>query len=129
MRITQELLDELIAHAREEAPNECCGLLGAVDGRATSVYRAENEFASPTRFRIRNEYGLLREIEDAGEELGAIYHSHTMSEAFPSQTDVNLAELWPDPLWVICSLAGDEPVVRAYSIRDRAVEEVELVVG
>lgn len=129
MKIAQELIDDLIAHAREEAPNECCGLLGAKDGRATTVYRAENEFASPTRFRIRNEYALLRRIEDAGEELGAIYHSHTASEAYPSQTDVNLAELWPDPLWVICSLAGADPDVRAFSIRDGGIEEVELVVG
>ena len=72
----------------------------------------------------------MNAIEDDGEELVGIYHSHTKSEAYPSQTDINLAENWPDPLYLICSLENsDEPVVRAFAIRDGAVEEVELDVG
>ena len=65
-----------------------------------------------------------------GEEIAAIYHSHTKSEAYPSQTDVNLAANWPDPVYLICSLADPErPKTRAFAIRDGAVEEVELVVA
>ena len=127
MRVPQELLDEIVAHSRDDAPNECCGLIGGRAGRASSVHRAENLYPSPLRFEIANPVPLLRAIEEAGEELVGIYHSHTRSAAYPSQTDVNMARGWPDPLWVICSLADpDEPVVRAYSIRDDAVEEVEL---
>ena len=129
MRIPRDLHDEIVAHAREDVPNECCGLLGGRDGEVTSVRRAENLFSSPLRFEVANPVKLLNSIEDAGEELAGIYHSHTKSEAYPSQTDVNLARGWPDPLWFICSLADpDQPVLRAFAIRDGNVEEVELEV-
>lgn len=130
MRISREALAEVIAHAREEAPNECCGLVGGSDGRAATVYRARNEFESPLRYNVHPQ-DLLRitnRIEERGEELAAIYHSHTASEAYPSQTDVNLAANWPDPVYLICSLAGEEPRVRAFTIRDGEIDEVELVV-
>jgi [CysO sulfur-carrier protein]-S-L-cysteine hydrolase len=128
VRIAQDFLDEIVAHAREEAPNECCGLIAGADGRATRVHRARNEFSSPMRFNVHPQ-DLIRittEIEDSGEELAGIYHSHPRSEAYPSQTDINLAANWPDPLWLICSLASSEPVVRAFSISEGQVEEVEL---
>jgi proteasome lid subunit RPN8/RPN11 len=124
--------DEIVAHAREEAPNECCGMIGSRDGEATSLYRARNAEASPLRYNVHPQ-DLIRitdEIEERGEELGAIYHSHTKSEAYPSQTDVNLAENWPDPLYLICSIANDDsPVVRAFAIRDKQIEEVALDVA
>ena len=127
MHIARELLDEIVAHARDDAPNECCGLVGGRDGRATSVHRAKNLYPSPLRFEVANPVPLLRAIEEAGEELVAIYHSHTRSEAYPSQTDVNMARGWPDPLWVICSLQDPgNPVVRAFTIRDDVVTPVEL---
>jgi [CysO sulfur-carrier protein]-S-L-cysteine hydrolase len=104
--------------------------MGGRDGEITSVHRAENLFASPLRFEVANPVKLLNAIEDAGEELAGIYHSHTKSEAYPSQTDVNLARGWPDPLWFICSLAdSDGPVLRAFAIREGNVEEVELEVS
>lgn len=129
MRIAESLVEEIVAHARHDVPNECCGLIGGRDGEATSVHRAENLFASPLRFEVANPVALLRAIEDAGEDLAGIYHSHTKSEAYPSQTDVNLAQGWPDPLWFILSLADpDAPVLRAFAIRDGRVDEVELEV-
>jgi [CysO sulfur-carrier protein]-S-L-cysteine hydrolase len=126
-----ELLEEIVAHAREEAPNECCGLVGGTDGRATRVYRARNEFESPLRYNVHPQ-DLIRittEISESGEELAAIYHSHPRSEAYPSQTDVNLAANWPDPLYLICSLTEEDPVVRAFRIRGGEIEEVELDAG
>ena len=129
MRIAAELIDEIVAHAQAEAPNECCGLVGGRNGAATTVYRARNEFASPTRYNVHPQdlIRIVNEIEAGGEELVAIYHSHTRSEAYPSQTDVNLAANWPDPIYLICSLAGDGPQVRGFGIRDEAIEEVDLV--
>jgi proteasome lid subunit RPN8/RPN11 len=128
--IPKSLLDELVAHAREDAPNECCGMIGGVDGRAASVHRAVNERASPLSYSIEPNdlFRILREIEGAGQELAAIYHSHTKSAAYPSPTDVNLAGGWPDPVYVIVSIAGDEPEVRGFHIRDGEVAEVQLVV-
>jgi [CysO sulfur-carrier protein]-S-L-cysteine hydrolase len=132
MRIARPLLEEIVAHAREEAPNECCGMLGGADETATRVYRARNAEASPLRYTIHpsDQIRIMTEIEERGEELAAIYHSHTKTAARPSQTDINLAENWPDPLYLICSLADPEgPDLRGFSIRAGLVEEVALDVG
>jgi [CysO sulfur-carrier protein]-S-L-cysteine hydrolase len=128
VEIAQDLLDEIVAHARGDAPNECCGLVGGADGCATRVYRARNEFESPLRYNVHPQdlIRITNEIEERGEELAAIYHSHPRSEAYPSQTDVNLAANWPDPLYLICSLAAEEPVVRGFRIRDAEIEEVAI---
>jgi proteasome lid subunit RPN8/RPN11 len=130
MKISRGLYEEMIAHAREEAPNECCGMVGSTNGRAVAVYRAANAEASPLRFRIDPEEQLTlhNRIEDAGQVLGAIYHSHTRTEPRPSQTDINFAKLWPDVLWIIVGLVGDEPDVRTWRIEDGRVSDAELVV-
>jgi len=127
--IARQLLDEIVAHALEEAPNECCGMVAGSDGTATRVYRARNAEASPLRYLIhpQDQYRITMEISQRGEEIAAIYHSHTASPAEPSQTDINLAENWPDPLYLICSVADPAaPSVRGFLIRDRGIEEVEL---
>ena len=132
MRIARPLLDEIVAHAREDVPNECCGMVAAHNGQATRVYRARNAEESPFRYVIhpQDQFRITMEIEDRGEEIAAIYHSHTKSPAEPSQTDINLAENWPDPVYLICSLAhADAPEIRAWSIGDGSVEEVELDVA
>ncbi len=129
MQIARELMDELIAHARAELPNESCGML-AVDGdRFTQFFAARNEFASPMRFRIdsADQIRIWTAIDELGQEA-AIFHSHPNSEASPSQTDINLARDWPGAIWVICSLAAEEAVVRGFRIDNGAVEEIELVV-
>lgn len=131
VKISRALVDEIIAHALEEAPNECCGMIAGRDGRATEVFRARNEMASPLAYNVHPQdlFRITRTIEERGEELAAIYHSHTKSPPEPSQTDINLAANWPDPLYVICSIADrDAPQVRAWAIRDGAVTEVDLEV-
>ena len=130
MRITRELYEEMVAHAREEAPNECCGMVGSSDGQGVAVYRAVNAEASPLRFRIdpEEQLELHNRIDDAGLELGAIYHSHTRTEPRPSQTDINFAKLWPGVLWIIVGLVDDRPDVRTWRIDDGRVSDAELVV-
>lgn len=129
MRLSRELIDEIVAHAREDAPNECCGMIAAEDGRAVEIYRATNAAASPLRYEIepRDQFRIEMAIDEAGLELGAIYHSHTRSAPYPSQTDVNLA-FHPHALYVIVGVAGPEPEVRAYRILDSAVHGVELTI-
>ena len=129
MRIARRLYDEMIVHAREEAPNECCGMIASRDGEAVKVYRATNAAASPLRYEIdgAEQYRIQMEIEDSGLHLGAIYHSHTRTEPYPSQTDINLA-FYPDALYVIVGLAGEEPEVRAFTIEDGQVRTAELEV-
>ena len=102
-------------------------MIAARDGEAVAVHRARNVAASPLRYEMdgMEQYRIQSEIEDAGLELGAIYHSHTRSAPLPSQTDINLA-FYPEALYVIVGLAGDAPDVRAYSIVDGQVSEREL---
>src|ERR1700751_2682032 len=131
MRIARAQYDEMVAHAREEAPNECCGMIASRDGEAVKLYRAVNTAASPLRYEIdgAEQYRIQMEIDDADLDLGAIYHSHTRSQPYPSQTDINLA-FYPDALYVIIGLAGGgAPQVRAYTIRSGQVAEAELTVG
>jgi proteasome lid subunit RPN8/RPN11 len=131
MQIAQGLIDEMVAHAREELPNECCGMVGGSDGAATGVIRVENSAASPLRFEMdpQGQYDALKQIEDGGGELLAIYHSHTKSAAYPSQTDVNQAVNWPDAIYVIVSLQDpDAPEVRAYWLKDLSIADAELVI-
>ena len=153
MRIAPDLLAELIAHAEEEAPNECCGVVaidpstlgetggasvavGGSDGsasvRATKVHRAENIAASPLKFEVDGKelLGLINAIEGDGSELGAIYHSHTRTAPKPSQTDINFAANWPGVEWIIVGLSDDAaPQVRSYLIEGGQVREVALEVG
>lgn len=128
MKFTQSQIDELIQHARDDLPNECCGVVGSRDRVAESVYRAINGAASPLRYELesRDLLRIFNAIDDADQDVGAIYHSHTRSAAYPSQTDINLA-LYPDTLYIIVSLAdADVPDVKAFSIVDRKVTEVPL---
>ncbi len=129
MRITRELLHEMVAHAREDAPNECCGMVATRDGEAVKVYRAINAAASPLRYEIEGaeQYRIQMEIDDQHLELGAIYHSHTRSEPVPSQTDINLA-FYPETLYVIVGVANGDADVRAFRIRDGQVTEADLEV-
>lgn len=130
MLIDSRMLDEIVAHARDEAPKECCGLIAVRDGRAVGVHRAENVHASPLRFEIEPTelLSLVTAIEDAGADLGAIYHSHTRSAPYPSQTDVQFARNWPGVEWLIVGLSsnGASPEVRSYRIDEGVITEIEV---
>jgi proteasome lid subunit RPN8/RPN11 len=129
MRISQSLIDEMVAHAREDLPNECCGMIGGRGGEATEVVRVANAAASPLRYEMdpQGQYNALKSIEADGGELLAIYHSHTKSAAYPSQTDVNQAVAWPEQVYVIVSLADpDAPDVKAYWLKDLKIADADL---
>jgi [CysO sulfur-carrier protein]-S-L-cysteine hydrolase len=146
MVIAAALLEDIVAHAREEYDAECCGLVayapGEGDGppRAMRVHRATNihagrkdasgKDAGRKRFEIDGKEVLTteREFEEEGWFLGAIYHSHTHTAPYPSQTDINFAANWPGLEWVIVGLADDQPEVRCYLIEGPEVREVALEV-
>jgi proteasome lid subunit RPN8/RPN11 len=130
VRLPRDLYDEIVAHAREDAPAECCGMIASLDGEAVAVHRAKNVHPRPPLgYEIEglDQYRIQTAIDDAGHELGAIYHSHTRSAPLPSQTDINLA-FYPDALYVIVGVAEEEPDVRAWRIADGAYEAAELTV-
>jgi proteasome lid subunit RPN8/RPN11 len=121
VRLSRDHWDEIVAHAREEAPNECCGVITLRDGTVHELRRAENERASPYGYSL-DAASLLAAFNASEDGYGvAIYHSHPRSSAEPSQTDINLAE-YPEYLYVIVSLEG-EPEVRAWRIENGAVAE------
>ena len=129
VRLGRHLTDQIVRQALDERPDECCGLVGGKEDRATTVYPANNAEASPFRYSIApaEQLDLLNRIETAGEELVAIYHSHTRTEAFPSETDVNLATGWPGAVWLIVSLKDPErPEVRGFRIEGDEIESVDL---
>jgi proteasome lid subunit RPN8/RPN11 len=132
VRIARPLLDEIVAHAVRDAPNECCGLVVGRDGTATAGHALENLAASPFRFDIDGRELIRFAFADEDEdELVAIYHSHTRSEPFPSQTDVNFAAGWPGVEWLIVGVPkrGDAaPEVRSYLIEDGSIREIPVEV-
>jgi proteasome lid subunit RPN8/RPN11 len=132
MTIPKSIYDQMVDHAREEAPNECCGLIGGSDGQAVTLYRAANSEGSPLRYNLdpQDQFRIMREMEERGQELTAIYHSHTNSPAYPSQTDINLAA-YPDALYLIVSLAEGEQPLRGFWIDREAgkVDEAELIIA
>lgn len=129
MRIPRELYQQIVHQAQAEAPNECCGMIATRDGEVVEIHPAVNRAASPLRYEIdgAEQYRIQMAIDDAGLDLGAIYHSHTRSDPVPSQTDINLA-FYPDALYIIIGVAGPDPEVRAYTIRDGRVADAELTV-
>jgi len=112
------IYDEIIAHAREGAPEEVCGILSGKGNVATALYRARNIAPSRMIDYTVDDQTLLRqfEFEKRGETMVAIYHSHPESPAFPSATDARQA-FYPDAVYIICSLMQpDRPVLRAYHL-------------
>ena len=126
MEFAPEHIEEIIAHAREDAPDEVCGLLAGRDGRSERVYRMENAAHSPLRFEVEplEVMRTLEAIDEAGLEVTALYHSHTRTAAYPSQTDVTFAEAWPGTPWIIVGLADGEAEVRTFRIDGADVAEL-----
>jgi proteasome lid subunit RPN8/RPN11 len=135
MDMAPELLEQIVAHARTEAPNECCGVVAVVPGsddqpaQAMRVRAARNIHASPKRFEIdgKDVIAAINEFDEAGWDIGAIYHSHTHTAPYPSQTDINFAASWPGVEWIIVGLADPEkPEIRSYLIEEGSVRELEI---
>ncbi len=135
LRIPRALADEIVAHAREDLPNEACGLVHAKDGEPVAVHRVTNVAASPYRFEMHGieQMRLEQERDERGETLFAIYHSHVASPAYPSQTDVRMAffppgetdrePAYPGTIYLLVSLAEEPPPLRAYYIHSGGVIE------
>jgi [CysO sulfur-carrier protein]-S-L-cysteine hydrolase len=131
LRIARSLLDQIVAQARAEAPNECCGIVGARDGGAVRLFQARNARASPLAYEIdaRDLVKIYDELDQQGLEVGIIYHSHTRSDPVPSQTDINLASPFlPDAVYLIVGVKDPEEQLRAWHIRGGEVTAAQLEV-
>jgi proteasome lid subunit RPN8/RPN11 len=122
----------IVEQGLREFPNECCGVIaGNGDGRAVKVFPMRNADASPVTYRLdgKEQLRVFDEIDEQGWTLWGIYHSHTHSEAYPSETDRKLA-FYPDARYLLLSLADRErPVLRSYFIADDAITEEELTIA
>lgn len=130
MHLPDSYLREIIKHAWEGSPNEVCGLIAGKNGRPVKLYRTTNNDPNPrVRFNVAplDLLNALREMEDNGWDLLSIYHSHPMSEAYPSATDIGLCH-YSDAVYIIVSLARQMPEVRAFTIKRKKVTELDLVI-
>jgi proteasome lid subunit RPN8/RPN11 len=130
LELPQEMLDRVLAHARRDHPDECCGVISARDGAASRLFEMENAERSPTGFTFDSAEWLrvYRDIDDADEVPWVVYHSHTMTEAYPSRTDIRWSETAGFPYWLLVSTRSDVDEVHAYTIEAGDVAEVELQV-
>jgi len=122
------LYKEIVEQGLREFPNECCGVIAAADGAPVKVFPMTNADASPVTYRLdgKEQLRVFDELDEQGWDLWAIYHSHTHSEAYPSETDIRLA-FYPEARYVLLSLADrEEPVARSFWITDGEVTEEEL---
>src|SRR5215213_1071400 len=118
--------EEIVTHAIAESPRECCGVILGRDGELIELRRLTNTFPGNDFYEpdAGELYRLLVETDQSGTEIAAIYHSHPVSRAYPSQRDVEYAG-WPESVYLICSLERpSSPVIRAYRIVDGEITEL-----
>ena len=139
IELPSAMVDEIVEHARAEAPNEACGVIAGREGRPVQLFRMRNAERSPVvyRFDEREQLEVFQEIEEKGWDLLAFYHSHTHTEAYPSPTDRARAQ-WRDPVtgedvpaypgtgYLILSLRDSEAVLRAFRFEGGEVREEEV---
>ncbi len=130
LRLSETVYLEIIAHALGHDPDECCGLIAGRANRGDKAYRLRNaESESPrTRYVIdsREQFQAMKDAEANGREIIACFHSHTHTEAYPSPTDVARAG-YPEWWYLIVTLKGEEPMLRAYRILDGNITEEPIV--
>jgi proteasome lid subunit RPN8/RPN11 len=132
LAIPRGLLDQVIAHARADHPDEACGVIAGPAGsdRPERFIAMANAERSPTfyRFDSMEQLAVWREMDDRDEEPVVIYHSHTATEAYPSRTDISYASEPGAHYLLVSTREPDETQVRSYRIIDGNVSEEEVAV-
>jgi len=131
IRIPKSIYQQIVDHAKKESPLECCGILGGRGDTVEKAFELQNADKSPIRYSMppQEQLKVFEEIEKGAMEMIAIYHSHTHTLPFPSETDVKLA-FYPEVSSIIISLKEEEnPIVKAFRIGKEAIylEDIEVV--
>jgi len=134
LRLNADQYRTAVAHCYDGVPEEACGVLagpvndvGEPSGEVTAVYPCVNADASARTYTVdsRDLLRAMRDAESRAEELVGVWHSHTHTDAYPSETDVRQA-LEPNWMYVIVSLKHTDPVLRAFRIRDGGTHEIDV---
>jgi proteasome lid subunit RPN8/RPN11 len=128
IRIPQHLIDSIVAQAQAALPNEACGLLIGKENEAMKQYSLTNIDYSPEHFSFdpKEQFAVLREARSQDLQIIANYHSHPESPARPSEEDIRLA-FDPNIIYIILSLQQkDHPVMKAFSIKNKNVDPIEI---
>ena len=126
--LKKEFLDLMVKQSKKEFPNEACGILAGRSGRVEKVYEMTNADKSPSTFFMdaKEQLKAIKDMRNSGLEMVAIYHSHVVSQAYPSSHDVELA-FYPDVSYVILSLKEkDNPSVRSFKIKEGKIEKEDV---
>jgi proteasome lid subunit RPN8/RPN11 len=130
MELDRVFFDEMVGHGLSGFPNEACGLLAGKEGRPVRFFPMRNRDASPVTYRLdpKEQLAVFDEMDEQGWELVGIFHTHTHSEAYPSETDRSQA-FYPEASYLVMSLSDREnPVLRSFRIEDDEIVEEDLVI-
>lgn len=130
IELPNSFFEEIVEQGLREFPNESCGVIAAKEGIPVKAFAMKNADASPVSYRLdpKQQLHVFNEMDDEGWDLFGIYHSHTHSEAYPSETDRRQA-FYPESLYMVLSLSDrDNPVLRAFRIEEGEIEEEELAI-
>jgi len=127
LTIPKHIFDDMIAYCREGCPNEACGILAGRGNEVSRLYRMRNVEDSPVSYLMdsKEQFEVMKALRDNGLSIVALFHSHTSSAAYPSAKDVQLA-FYEDSAYVIVSLSGREPAVKAFFIANGVPEEIAI---
>ena len=131
LTIPKHFIDDIIIHAKAEAPLECCGILAGKDETVTHIYKMKNTENDPDKYFMepKEQFAVIKDMRLKDIDMLAIYHSHPHSPARPSGVDINLA-YYPDAVYIIVSLVdAAKPVIKGFFIRDGKVEEAEIKIN
>jgi proteasome lid subunit RPN8/RPN11 len=128
LELDRGFFDEMVEHGLAGFPDEACGLLAGKEGRPIKFFAMTNQDASPVSYRLdpREQLEVFTELDDEGWDLLGIFHTHTHSEAYPSDTDRKQA-FYPEATYLVMSLSDrSNPVLRGFTMQDGLVEEQEV---
>jgi len=130
IKIPKSIYLQIIEHAKRESPLECCGILGGKDHTVEKAFELQNTERSPVRYTMspQEQLKVFEEMEKESMEMVAVYHSHTHTIPFPSETDVKLA-FYPEVSSIIISLREEDPMVKAFRVGKEAIylEKIEVI--
>jgi len=129
LTIPADIADEIIAQAEQGAPLEVCGILAGNDNRVEKLYKMTNTDESNVHYAMdsQEQFAAVKDMRSASAKMLAIYHSHPETPARLSEEDIRLA-LTPDVVYIIISLARQDPVMKGFYVEDNDVTEVQLTI-